>query len=332
VKFKRYKSQKAIDDLLDRTRKQILYASGKVPLSPKIKEMLKSLSPGWTLDKKVSLKPKPTAQIKLDQEDFREDALLKYVDRFNQIMEEVKKRVDSENIGETLQILRQCYSTLKDKRPLNNQVWDDFAPRALGIMISVLLPSLPMLTGKTEDIPLKIRDDLKTRLRKLSKQKDWESLNEETQCGIPKIELVKAQKPSDSQLVDQVIMELLHKDIFKDRIDKIIAQSYGMSDQEIADRIFKATGKSVTKQAVRKRRIHHVEPILKKPYGLLEIRKAMVIDQEEFGVERLELENQNGRGACTLREIFVCRQCKRKFLTYFIPKKCCHHEGIESID
>jgi hypothetical protein len=61
--------------------------------------MLKSLSPGWTLDKKVSLKPKPTAQIKLDQEDFREDALLKYVDRFNQIMEEVKKRVDSENIG-----------------------------------------------------------------------------------------------------------------------------------------------------------------------------------------------------------------------------------------
>jgi hypothetical protein len=141
-----------------------------------------------------------------------------------------------------------------------------------------------MLCGETENIPLKIRDQFKTRFRRLPKE-ELKSLDEEIEAddgpsGFRQIDLVTQSKDPegelDSFLVDEVLRDLLYQDSFRDGIDRIIAKNLGPSDQKIANIIFKITGKSITKQTVRKHRIQHVEPIIRR---LLEIRRIMMEDQ-----------------------------------------------------
>lgn len=129
----------------------------------------------------------------------------------------------------------------------------------------------PFIDPKVNKIAFKIADTERTHLRRASR---------ETQ--IPNIELIRASRLSDSQLVDDIIRDALKKNLF-DETDKIIAENYGGSDQETADKIFELTGKVMTKQAVQKRRTGHVEKAIKKS---LEIRRVMREDQIDLPTDR----------------------------------------------
>lgn len=103
--------------------------------------MVGTLNPGW---EKTLINKQWISQAELDRQEFRGEIFLKYANWFNEFMKKLERKrfVPTE----------MSYSFLKEKRPLNNPAWDDFAPRALNCFLNFLKPSLPMLTGKTEYI------------------------------------------------------------------------------------------------------------------------------------------------------------------------------------
>jgi hypothetical protein len=257
----RYNSSKAINDLLDQTRRQINQAKKRIPPHPKMKEVLQALS-------------------REEFDDSKNDVILEYIDWFHKLMDGL-----TSNEVDQPEPYRQGYSILKGKYPLGNPAWDDHASLSLWFMNQMLKAYLPMLCGEAEKIPLKVRDNFKTRFRRFPKEElkslDEDIENENGQSGFRLIDLVRQREKStgelDSFLVDEVIKDLLCQDSFSNDKDRIIAENYGKSDQGIADVIFEITGKSITKQAVQKRRTHHVEPLMKRK---LDIRMVMMEEQK----------------------------------------------------
>jgi len=225
--------------------------------------------------------------------DFKQGALLKYKEWLIRNMEESKKMIDRENYEEAIEIMRQCYSALKNECPLSNPLWDDCAPRFLYCLLGLLLPYLPMLSGQAEKIPLKLRDELRTQSRRDRRMIsfDTESFEDEEEGYDParRIELVRDRKQEDdgelaSSLVGEVIRDTWNQ--FPENEDKVIAYHFGKSDQEIADEIFILLKRRITKQAVRKRRIKTVEPGLKKS---LEIRRVLWEEQHRDMPQKINL-------------------------------------------
>lgn len=283
----RFGSSRAIDDLLNQTRKQIKQSRKKIPLYPEMTNVLQALNPKGAQYKNSLLKKKMIPKSQLDAEEYRHDVILKYCDWYRQFIRKLNP--------DELNPYKQGYSILKKKYPLNNPTWDDSAPLMLWGITQLLKANLPMFCGETEKIPLKIRDSFKTRFRRLPK-KELESLHDEIQTedgenGFYAIDFVKQRAKSpgelDSFLVDEVLRDLLDKGSFRDDKDRIMAENYGKSDHEIADIVFNITGESITKQAIRKRRIQHVEPIIG---PLLEIRKVMMEDQNRDCRKNIEIE------------------------------------------
>ena len=80
--------------------------------------------------------------------------------------------------------------------------------------------------------------------------------------------------------LESAMEEIVSELVFKDPVDRIIAQKYGSSDSEIAKAVKENLGKSMTKQAIRKRRVKHIEPLMSRS---LEIRGVMKEDMDRVG-------------------------------------------------
>ena len=107
--------------------------------------------------------------------------------------------------------------------------------------------------------------------QRLKAQKELES-------NFGSIELMSERSiyENASLLIDEVVTELLNKDQFRDEVDKVILQNYGKSDPEIANIVFKKTGKKMTGRGIQKRRVKNIEPALIRP---LEIKTIVRMEE-----------------------------------------------------
>lgn len=98
------------------------------------------------------------------------------------------------------------------------------------------------------------------------------SLDEEILEGIRGIDIMRSEPQSAPALLAEVIRDIAIEH-FKDPIDRLIAQNLDKNDTEIAAVIREKTGKSMTKQAVQKRRVNKVLPLARRLLGIKLVRR-----------------------------------------------------------
>ena len=92
------------------------------------------------------------------------------------------------------------------------------------------------------------------------------------------VETLRAETKSDLVLVEEAISGL----VFKEPIDRIIAENYGNSDSKIAAIVKEKLGERMTKQAIQKRRAKNVKPLIMRG---LELKMVIREDQERVEEE-----------------------------------------------
>lgn len=130
--------------------------------------------------------------------------------------------------------------------------------------------------GYFETVLIRRFHDIYQNARKASIDFSGGSLDKEMKSGTSIIKIIRSE--SKSALVSEGIRDIL----IEDPINRIIAVNLDESDSKIAVIIFEELGKSITKQAVQKRRVTKVVPLLKDSIEI-GLRLAMKEDEDRQG-------------------------------------------------